>query len=250
MPHAFLYISLLSVHVYDAEMPIFTFCGRTWTQGNDFLLLFLNFDTAFRTQLQKKNAKIWRIERDKISAIKFEAGLLHFRSRRRRFRLSSLIYLCSKAGTASTIILHVMMYDLLLICGSFSVCLYSQRRKWCNDCSDARRHEKRKGKRSRESDHRLLCYEGNYRMKMMWTVEIQIQMKIWSSQWQLQIKPDKENFETSTSTGSNPVESWARIPSLKLQLPLRRSYLNRKAKWRSENEKVKNNNGKLSSART
>ena len=104
------------------------------------------------------------------------------------------------------------MYDLLLIRGSFSVCLYSQRRKWCNDCSDARRHEKRKGKRSRESDHRLLCYEGNYRMKKMWTVEIQIQMKIWSSQWQLQIKPDKENFETSTSTGSNPVESWARIP--------------------------------------
>ena len=144
------------------------------------------------------------------------------------------------------IILYVTIYDLLLIGGSFSVCLYTQRRKRCNDCSDARRHEKRKGKRSRESDHRLLCYEGNYRMKMMWTVEIQIQMKIWSSQWHLQIKPDKENFETSTSTGPNPVESWARIPSHKLQLPLRRSYLNRKAKWRSENEKVKNKNGKLS----
>ena len=52
--HAFLYISLPSLRDYDAKMPNFTFCGRTWTQGNHFLLIILNFDSAFRTQLQKK----------------------------------------------------------------------------------------------------------------------------------------------------------------------------------------------------
>ena len=83
------------------------------------------------------------------------------------------------------------MYALLLICGLFSVCLFSQRGKRGNDCSDARRHKERKGKRSRESDHRLLCYEGNYRMKIMGTAE-------------MQVKPNNENFGTSTGMGSNP----------------------------------------------
>ena len=44
--HAFLYISLPSLHDYDVKMPNFTFCAwRTLTQDNDFLFLFLNFDT-------------------------------------------------------------------------------------------------------------------------------------------------------------------------------------------------------------
>ena len=34
-------ISLLSLHDYDVKLPNFTFCG-----GNEFLLLFLNFNTV------------------------------------------------------------------------------------------------------------------------------------------------------------------------------------------------------------
>ena len=39
--HAILYISLLSLHDYVVKLPNFTFCG-----GNEFLLLFLNFNTV------------------------------------------------------------------------------------------------------------------------------------------------------------------------------------------------------------
>ena len=35
---------------------------------------------SFRIQLQKKFANIWRIKRDGISAIKFEAAQIHFLS--------------------------------------------------------------------------------------------------------------------------------------------------------------------------
>ena len=42
----FLYISLPSLHDYDLKMPNHVL-SRTWTQGNDFLLLVLNFDTVF-----------------------------------------------------------------------------------------------------------------------------------------------------------------------------------------------------------
>ena len=46
--HAFLYSSLLLLQDYAVEMPKFLFCGgREPTQGNDFLLLFLNIDTIF-----------------------------------------------------------------------------------------------------------------------------------------------------------------------------------------------------------
>ena len=42
----------------------------------DFLFLFLNLDTVFKIWLQKNN--LWRTERDRISAIKFEAERIHF----------------------------------------------------------------------------------------------------------------------------------------------------------------------------
>ena len=43
----FLYISLPSLHDYDVKLPNFTSLSRTGTQDNDFLFLFLNFDTVF-----------------------------------------------------------------------------------------------------------------------------------------------------------------------------------------------------------
>ena len=53
---------------------------KTWTQHNDFLFLFLNFDTVFKNSTPEKIANIWSIERDGICVIKFEAGWLYFLS--------------------------------------------------------------------------------------------------------------------------------------------------------------------------
>ena len=41
---------------------------------------FLNIDTVFYNSSPEKIANIWRIEWDRISAIKFEAARLHFLS--------------------------------------------------------------------------------------------------------------------------------------------------------------------------
>ena len=76
--HAFLYISLPSLHDYDVKMPA-TFCGGR-EQDKDPFFLFLNFDTVFKNSTPEKIANIWRIERDRISTIKFEAARLHFLS--------------------------------------------------------------------------------------------------------------------------------------------------------------------------
>ena len=51
----------------------FTFCGECERKTTTFFF-FLNFDTAvFKNSTPEKIADIWRIERDGISAIKFEA---------------------------------------------------------------------------------------------------------------------------------------------------------------------------------
>ena len=55
--------------------------SRTWTQYNDFLFHFLNFDTVFKNSSPEKNANIWRTERDGKSAVQFEAARVHFLSR-------------------------------------------------------------------------------------------------------------------------------------------------------------------------
>ena len=44
--HAFLYISLPSMHEYDVKMPIFTFCGGREHNTTTFFFLFLYFDTV------------------------------------------------------------------------------------------------------------------------------------------------------------------------------------------------------------
>ena len=51
-----------------------------WKLDNDFLFLFLNFDTVFQNLTPEKIANIWLIKRDGISAIKCEAARLHFLS--------------------------------------------------------------------------------------------------------------------------------------------------------------------------
>ena len=68
---------------------------RTWTQDN-FLFLFLNFDTVFLELNSRSICQIWLIERDGISTIKFEVAQIpfwkwRFHWSRRRCCLSSLL---------------------------------------------------------------------------------------------------------------------------------------------------------------
>ena len=76
--HAFLYISLPSLHYYDVKMPIFTFCEGRERKTTTFSFFSWTSIQSLRIELQKKIANIWRIERDGISAIMFEAARLHF----------------------------------------------------------------------------------------------------------------------------------------------------------------------------
>ena len=46
-------------------------------EDDDFLSLFLNFDTVFKNSTSEKFANIWRIERVRICAIKFEVKRIH-----------------------------------------------------------------------------------------------------------------------------------------------------------------------------
>ena len=43
--HAFMYISLTSLHDYNVKVPKSTFC-RGREHNNNFLFIFLNFDTV------------------------------------------------------------------------------------------------------------------------------------------------------------------------------------------------------------
>ena len=53
---------------------LFHILWRTRTQDNDFFFLFLHFDIVFYNSTPEKTANIWRIERQGISATKFEAA--------------------------------------------------------------------------------------------------------------------------------------------------------------------------------
>ena len=44
--HAFLYISLPSLHDYNVKLPNFSFCRGREQTDNNFLFLFLNFDAV------------------------------------------------------------------------------------------------------------------------------------------------------------------------------------------------------------
>ena len=73
----------------------FTFCGGREHKDDDFLFLFLNFD-SLENSTPEKFSSIWRTEQDGISAIKLEAARILilvkwcFRSRLRRCCLKQL----------------------------------------------------------------------------------------------------------------------------------------------------------------
>ena len=86
-----------SLHDHDVKVPNFTFCWGRWTQDNDFLFLFLNFDTSLlefnsRTNCQlltnwtrwNKGSKVWSSAN---SLFKWR-----FRSRRRRCCLKVMLH--------------------------------------------------------------------------------------------------------------------------------------------------------------
>ena len=75
--HAFLYFSLPSLHDYKVKLPNFTFSrGQEHKTTTFFSCLELWYrPLEFNS---KKNANIWRIKIDGISAIKLEAAQIHF----------------------------------------------------------------------------------------------------------------------------------------------------------------------------
>ena len=73
-------IYLAVVALLHRESVSFHILSRTGTQDNNFLFLFLNFDTVLYNSTHKTFASIWRIKRAGICAIKFEAAPIHFLS--------------------------------------------------------------------------------------------------------------------------------------------------------------------------
>ena len=75
----FLYISSPSLHDDNMKLPNFTFCrGRERRQRLSFSFPELWY--VFKNATPEKCANIWRIERVRISAIKFELARIHFLS--------------------------------------------------------------------------------------------------------------------------------------------------------------------------
>ena len=80
MHHAFLNISLPSLHDYDVKMPIFTFLRECEHKTLTLFFLFLSFDTVFWNSTPEETANIGRTEHKAISTTKSEAVRLHFLS--------------------------------------------------------------------------------------------------------------------------------------------------------------------------
>ena len=78
MHHTFLYISLPLLYDYKTKLSNFTFCGGH-DLGQQLSFSFPEVQQSFRIQLHK-NANIWQIEWDGMSAIKFDAVQVHFLS--------------------------------------------------------------------------------------------------------------------------------------------------------------------------
>ena len=76
--HAFLYISLPSLHDYNVKVPKFTFSRGREHKTTTFYLFSWTLIQSFKIQLQE------HLKRDGISAIKFKAERIHFLSLRRR----------------------------------------------------------------------------------------------------------------------------------------------------------------------
>ena len=61
------------LHDYDVKLP-----NATWKYDDKFSLLYLNVDKALNNSSPGKVAYIWRIERFRIDAIKFERTQINF----------------------------------------------------------------------------------------------------------------------------------------------------------------------------
>ena len=78
MHRAFLYVSLPSLHDYNVKLPNLTFFRGREQKTTTFFFFSWTLMQSFRILNSKKFANIWRIKRDGISAIKFEAAQIHF----------------------------------------------------------------------------------------------------------------------------------------------------------------------------
>ena len=82
-PASRFFFSLPSLHDYDVKMPNFTFFGGREHKTTTFFFFSRPLMQYFRIQLQKHLPtfdEMNEMERDGISAIKFEAARLHFLS--------------------------------------------------------------------------------------------------------------------------------------------------------------------------
>ena len=91
--HAFLYISLPSLHGYDVKMPIFTFCGEREHNTTTFFLFSRPLISLLEFNPRKNGQHLtnwtrWN-ERDKVWSSATSLFNWRFRSRRRRCCLSS-----------------------------------------------------------------------------------------------------------------------------------------------------------------
>ena len=78
--HAFLYISLPSLQDHKVKLFNFTFFGGLEHKAATSFFVSWTSKKCLIIELQKKFANIWRVERDGISVIKFEAARIHFPS--------------------------------------------------------------------------------------------------------------------------------------------------------------------------
>ena len=77
--HAFLYISLPSLHDYHVKRPNFTFCeGRKHAGNENIFFLFTNLDKADKNSAPEEFACIWQSKRVGIITIETEKMQIHF----------------------------------------------------------------------------------------------------------------------------------------------------------------------------
>ena len=76
--HAFLYISLPSLHDYDVKMPSFTFYGGRKPSDDKLFFLFLNLSAVPKKSTPGKLAYISYFQRIEINATKLEKTPISF----------------------------------------------------------------------------------------------------------------------------------------------------------------------------
>ena len=78
--HAFLYISLPSLHGYDVKLPNFVFCGERKQATTKFNFDLLNLNMVPRNSTSGGLAKIWQSKWVGIITIRTERRQIHFLS--------------------------------------------------------------------------------------------------------------------------------------------------------------------------